>query len=117
VAVDTMKTLKFYDFIDKLKKEEEELRLAEEEKMHQGLKQMFDKYDLDKSGKITMDEFFIFLVDYFKHHGLEWAISIDVFRETFVNWDTDGSGFISKYEMKPIVKLLFNEGFISHSKK
>lgn len=32
VAVDTHKTLKFYEFIDKIKKEEEERRIAEEEK-------------------------------------------------------------------------------------
>lgn len=32
VAVDTHKTLKFYEFIDKIKKEEEDKRIAEEEK-------------------------------------------------------------------------------------
>lgn len=68
MAVDTSKTLKFYDFIDKVKKEEEERVAAEEEKMHKGLKEMFDKYDLDKSGKITLDEFSVFIADYFKFH-------------------------------------------------
>lgn len=47
VAVDTHKTLKFYEFIDKQIKEENELAAQEEEEVIKGLKELFDKYDAD----------------------------------------------------------------------
>jgi hypothetical protein len=47
VAVDTNRTLKFYDFIDKREKEEKERMAAEEEEVIKGLKELFDHYDAD----------------------------------------------------------------------
>lgn len=43
---------------------------------------------------------------------MEWAISVESFKESFERWDADASGTISKFEMRPIIKHLFNEGFI-----
>jgi hypothetical protein len=47
VAVDTNRTLKFYDFIDKREKEEKERLAVEEEEVIKGLKELFDRYDAD----------------------------------------------------------------------
>lgn len=47
VAVDTHKTLKFYEFIDKRIKEEKEKAAREEEEIIKGLKELFDQYDAD----------------------------------------------------------------------
>ena len=53
VAVDTHHTLKFYEFIDKVKKEEEEKRAKDEEEMRKRWKEMLVLYDKDNSGKIS----------------------------------------------------------------
>jgi len=59
VAVDTNRTLKFYDFIDKREKEEKERLAVEEEDVIKGLKELFDRYDADQNGLLTFDEFTI----------------------------------------------------------
>ena len=47
VAVDTNRTVKFYEFIDKEMKEEKERNAKEEEEVIKGLKELFDRYDAD----------------------------------------------------------------------
>jgi hypothetical protein len=65
VAVDTHRTLKFYEFIDKRVKEQNEKIAAEEEEVIKGLKVLFDKYDADQNGILTFDEFTIMAQDFF----------------------------------------------------
>jgi len=65
VAVDTHRTLKFYEFIDKRVKEQNEKIAAEEEEVIKGLKELFDKYDADQNGMLTFDEFTIMAQDFF----------------------------------------------------
>ena len=56
VAVDTHRTLKFYEFIDKSIKEEKERLVLEEEEVIKGLKELFDKYDANQNGELSFDE-------------------------------------------------------------
>jgi len=65
VAVDTHKTLKFYEFIDKALKEEKERAAAEEEELIKALKELFDKYDADQNGMLEFEEFTIMAQDFF----------------------------------------------------
>ena len=84
VAIDVNKTLKFYEFIDKVKKEEEEKRIEYEEKIHRGLKEMFDKYDKDKSGKLNYDECKLFLKYYFDDQKLPDYLRFDeIYKSVF----------------------------------
>jgi uncharacterized membrane protein len=45
--VDSDKTLKFYDFVDKNMKEKEEIEKKAEEAINELLRSIFAKYDLD----------------------------------------------------------------------
>lgn len=71
MAVDTNKTLKFYEFIDKALKEEKEKNAAEEEILIKGLKELFDKYDADQNGMLEFEEFCIMAQDFFSAFGVE----------------------------------------------
>ena len=53
VAVDTHKTLKFFEFIDKRIKDETERAAHEEEEVIKGLKDLFDRYDADQNGMLS----------------------------------------------------------------
>ena len=87
VAVDTNKTLKFYEFIDKVKKEEEEKKVAEEEKLHRGIKEMFERYDVDKSGRLSFDEFSVFITEYFQSIGYDWMVNESDYKQIFTSFD------------------------------
>ena len=56
VAVDTNKTVKFYDFYSKAQREYEENQAKIEDQVRQHWKVMLAKYDKDQSGTITVDE-------------------------------------------------------------
>ncbi len=71
VAVDTHKTLKFYEFIDKRIKEENERVAKEEEEIIKGLKELFEKYDADQNGMLTFDEFAVMAQDFFQTFGVD----------------------------------------------
>lgn len=70
VAVDTDRTLKFYEFIDKRIKEENERVAKEEEEIIKGLKELFEKYDADQNGMLTFDEFAVMAQDFFRTFGV-----------------------------------------------
>lgn len=70
VAVDTHRTLKFYEFIDKRIKEETERVAKEEEEIIKGLKELFEKYDADQNGLLTFDEFAVMAQDFFRTFGV-----------------------------------------------
>jgi len=119
VAVDTNKTLKFYEFIDKALKEEKEKNAAEEEILIKGLKELFDKYDADQNGMLEFEEFCIMAQDFFSAFGVEqqsvkgkWTAEQEQkLREIFRVWDEDNSNFLTKSEMRPIVKKMMQQGF------
>jgi Ca2+-binding EF-hand superfamily protein len=111
VAVDNFKTLKFYEFIDKEKKDVEERQAAEEEKINKGIKEILHKYDVDKDGLISFDECYKILYDYFKSVGVEWITDAHA-PIIFSSYDVDNSGKLSKYELKTIVRELMNAGYL-----
>lgn len=119
VAVDTHRTLKFYDFIDKREKEEKERMAVEEEEVIKGLKELFDRYDADQNGMLTFDEFTIMAQDFFHAFGVDsktvggkWTLEQEQkLREIFNIWDEDGSNFLTKAEMRPMVKKMMNQGY------
>jgi len=126
VAVDTFKTLKFYDFIDKKKKEEAERMALEEEEIIKGLKDLFDKYDADQNGLLTFDEFSIMVQDYNSAFGVdkslvaeqEWTIEHqEKLLEIFKMWDHDGSNFLTKSVVRPLVKNMLKHGLTQMSPK
>ena len=71
VAVDTFKSVKFYEFIDKIVKEQNEALEKEEEEMIKTLKDLFDKYDADQNGLLTFDEFSIMVQDFNSAFGVD----------------------------------------------
>ena len=119
VAVDTHKTLKFYEFIDKALKEEREKVAAEEELLINGLKELFDKYDADQNGMLEFEEFCIMAQDFFSAFGVDqqtvkgkWSAEQEQkLRAIFQVWDEDNSNFLTKAEMRPIVKKMMQQGF------
>ena len=122
VAVDTHKTLKFYEFIDKRIKEEHEKQAQEEEELIKGLKELFDQYDADQNGLLSFDEFSIMAQDFFSAFGVDksfqnknqWSKEQEQqLRDIFMEVDADGSEALSKAEMRPIVKKLLTQGVLS----
>ena len=106
VAVDDYKTLRFYEIIDKVKKDEEEREAARLDKIHSGLKECFEKYDLDKSGSISWDEYKKCCEDFF---GSSDAY---IFQVIYDQFDVDRNGVISKYELRAMVELFQSMGFL-----
>jgi Ca2+-binding EF-hand superfamily protein len=92
VAVDTHKSLKFYEFIDKEVKEAEEKKAKEEEKLNTGLRELLDKYDTDFSGKLNYEESTKLFKELFDTIGMEWVLDDDNLKELFAMFDTDNSG-------------------------
>jgi len=122
VAVDTHKTLKFYEFIDKRIKEEQEKSAHEEEELIKGLKELFDQYDADQNGLLSFDEFSIMAQDFFSAFGVDksfqnknqWTQEQEQqLRDIFKEVDVDGSEALSKAEMRPIVKKLLTQGVLA----
>ncbi len=122
VAVDTHRTLKFYEFIDKSIKEENERVAKEEEEIIKGLKELFEKYDADQNGLLTFDEFAVMAqdlcqtvgvgADFGKSANAQWSKDHEnKLRNIFNTWDEDGSNYLTKAEMRPIVKKMIGQGF------
>lgn len=120
VAVDTHKTLKFFEFIDKRIKDETERAAQEEEEVIKGLKELFDRYDADQNGMLSFEEFSIMAQDFFSAFGITKQVATTAvwttehhqkLRDIFNAWDEDGSNYLTKAEMRPIVKKMIGNGF------
>ena len=92
VAVDTHKTLKFYEFIDKEVKEAEEKKEKEEENITNGLRQLLDKYDADFSGRLNYEEAKNLFRELYESLGIAWVLDDDTLKQLFTMFDADNSG-------------------------
>ncbi len=91
VAVDNFKTLKFYEFFDKQKREEEEKQAKYQEQIRQYIKDMIDKYDVDCNGMLNYEEVHKFMGDWADFMGFGWATDL-ITPDFFKQFDTDNSG-------------------------
>ena len=81
--------------------EEEEINKALEECIND----IWDHYDDDRNNLLEYKEAKRFLKDVMKESGME-KISSSEIKKAFDDFDTDGSGAISKDEMKELVRML-----------
>ena len=110
VAVDSFKTLKFYEFIDKQVKEEQEKKAALEDEISKHIKEILHKYDVDQNGMLNFPEAKKFFDDWFEWAGYGWAK--DIWDESvFRDFDADGSGMISKFELKNAATRMIDQGY------
>eukprot|EP00347_Sterkiella_histriomuscorum_P010822 403374794 len=83
--------------------------LAEEEEINEALEEclndIWDNYDADRNGTLEFKEAKKFLKDVMKESGME-KISTAELKKAFDDFDTDGSGAISKDEMKVLIRML-----------
>ncbi len=65
------------------------------------------KYDRDFTNKLNFAELSNLLKDLFKSIGYEWTLTNEVLKEIFEAFDTDHSGEISRFELKPLaIKII-----------
>ena len=78
-----------------------------EEQAIQGvIDQIWDTYDVDKSGALDKDETKKFVQDTLGNLGSGDEFSEEAFSEVFATFDKDGSGTVEKNEMVVFIKQL-----------
>lgn len=61
---------------------------------------------------MAQDFFTTFGVDKIANPSAQWTVEQDrKLREIFNTWDEDGSNYLTKSEMRPIVKKMLSQGF------
>lgn len=63
VGIDKERTVKFYEFVDKDKRDEEEKEMQREKEFNDTIRVIFNKYDVDQTGSIDYIEGMEFLMD------------------------------------------------------
>ena len=77
---------------------------TEEQAIQGVIDQIWDKYDVDKSGALDKDETKKFVQDTLGNLGSGDDFSDDAFDEVFKTFDKDNSGTIEKTEMVVFIK-------------
>lgn len=108
VAVDTVKTLKFYEFIDKELKEKEERRKEWEEKQRKIWKAMLQKYDKDNSGFVTKEEMMELSNDYCKIYCPYYQVDLETANSYLQSLDTNQDGKLNLYELQGLMTFFVN---------
>jgi len=114
VAVDTDKTLKFYDFVDKDLKEKEEARKHDLLKYNEIIRATFAKYDNDQSGVICFNEAVPFVQEVLSEvnaQGLRLQFSNyvpdeDALVQAFTSIDVDVTGKINRLQLRKALDCL-----------
>merc|ERR1711943_175808 len=84
-----------------------QLTMSAEEQAIQGvIDQIWDTYDVDKSGALDKAETKKFVQDTLGNLGSGDEFSDEAFDEVFATFDKDGSGTVEKSEMVVFVKQL-----------
>ena len=68
------------------------------------MKDLFDSYDKDKSGRLEKDEATLLLRDILQSMGITQEIPQEVLEEGFTILDEDENQTLSRFEIKPIVE-------------
>ena len=79
---------------------------AEEQAIQGVIDQIWDTYDVDKSGALDKEETKKFVQDTLGNLGSGDEFSDEAFDEVFATFDKDGSGTVEKSEMVVFVKQL-----------
>ncbi len=79
---------------------------TEEQAIQGVIDQIWDKYDVDKSGALDKEETKKFVQDTLGNLGSGDDFSDDAFDEVFKTFDKDNSGTIEKSEMVVFIKQL-----------
>ena len=79
---------------------------AEEQAIQGVIDQIWDTYDVDKSGALDKQETKKFVQDTLGNLGSGDEFSDEAFDEVFATFDKDGSGTVEKSEMVVFVKQL-----------
>lgn len=95
--------MKFYEFIDKVKKEEEDRLAKQEEEISKYMKSILHKYDVNQDGKLSYAETIKILQDWLTSAGYFFDVAL-MSEDFFKTFDEDNSGFISKFELKNLAK-------------
>lgn len=108
MAVDSVKTLKFYEFIDKELKEKEEKRKEWEEKQRKIWKAMLQKYDKDNSGCVTKEEMMELSNDYCKLYCPYYNVDLATAEGYLQSLDTNADGKLNLYELQGLMTFFVN---------
>ena len=117
VAVDTFKTLKFYEFVDRQKQEEEEERKKKEEEMTNAIKILFKRYDKDRSGYLSLEEFGQVIEQYCIELKIEtetFNAYIDLWKSSIIlGADQDQDNRISTFEIRDLVRGFLDSNLLN----
>merc|ERR1711977_421476 len=79
---------------------------TEEQAVQGVIDQIWEKYDVDKSGALDKEETKKFVIDTLGNLGSGDDFSDEAFDEVFKTFDKDGSGTVEKDEMVVFIKQL-----------
>lgn len=117
MCVDNEKTLKFYNFVDKVAQAKE--RNFEEQilKFQESVVPFFKTIDLDRNGQLDIEEtkplLNHFIQKYEQQHEMQLSENerIKMEEELFDEMDMDGSGTIDFHEMKVFLTKKYDQMF------
>lgn len=73
------------------------------------MNQIWSTYDKDNSGQLDKDEMKLFVADTLGALETEDKFEEEAFEECFLEFDKDGSGFISKGEIMHFIKKMMKD--------
>lgn len=117
VCVDNEKTLKFYNFIDKVAQQEEEQFQEQIAKFQETIKPFFETIDLDRNGDLDIQELQglmqFFVNKYEERHSLKLSEdeASNLKDKIFKEMDRDQSGTIDMLELKVFLTRKYDEMF------
>jgi len=96
----------FLDIFNKLTKTFKQMATPEEQAIQGVIDQIWETYDVDKSGELDKEETKKFVQDTLGNLGSGDEFSNEAFDEVFSTFDKDNSGTVEKSEMVVFIKQL-----------